>query len=219
MYLSAKMHTSYKENSAKYFAIRDLFGSPGIVSRDAQEIDRNDLGIQFYISDWRHNRERDRAEALQYRGVLELLNVAKFSTDASPHGYVTFTGDDVEVSINVGYWRKANQVHNWFVQNVQGGEDECRPHDVSREQLKTLSDLCQRVLDDSELEESEVYAGTRYVAEVSVAENLLPAESGFFFGGTDYDEWYLNDLRETVAQVESALQMPEEWSFVYRSSW
>ena len=23
------------------------------------------------------------------------------------------------------YWRKANQIHNWFVENIQDGEDDC----------------------------------------------------------------------------------------------
>ena len=40
-----------------------------------------------------------------------------------------------EVVIEAAYWRKANQIHNWFVENIQDGMDECKPHYVSREQL------------------------------------------------------------------------------------
>ena len=33
---------------------------------------------------------------------------------------------DVYVTIGVGYWRKANQIHKWFVDNCQNGRDECQ---------------------------------------------------------------------------------------------
>ena len=32
----------------------------------------------------------------------------------------------ISISYPVGYWRKANAIHNWFVQNVQDGRDECQ---------------------------------------------------------------------------------------------
>ena len=51
--------------------------------------------------------------------------------------------------------------------------------------------------------------------------NLLPAQAGFFFGGTDYDEFYLQDLESTVKQLDSILGNPRlaDWGFSYRSSW
>ena len=120
-------------------------------------------------------------------------------------GKVGKWGDDSpvkEVQIEAGYWRKANMIHDWFVKNVQGGEDECRPHYVAREQLEELRDLCKQVLENREL-----------------APQLLPTASGFFFGGTDYDEWYFGDLEATVRIVDDALALPNSWEFEYRSSW
>ena len=35
----------------------------------------------------------------------------------------------------VGYWRKANQIHKWFVDNVQDGVDDCGEYKVTKEQL------------------------------------------------------------------------------------
>ena len=108
------------------------------------------------------------------------------------------------VTVEAAYWRKANQIHAWFVKHVQDGEDECRPHHVSREKLLDLKDTCQLVL-----------------ADRSKAEELLPSQSGFFFGGTEYDEWYFGDLEQTVTQIDKVLgAFPEDkWSFEYRSSW
>ena len=108
------------------------------------------------------------------------------------------------VRAEAAYWRKANQIHQWFVEKVQDGEDECREHFVSREQLQELIRQCEMVLQDP-----------------NKAKDLLPTQSGFFFGGTDYDEWYLSQLRDTVKQLTEALQkFPEDkWDFYYRSSW
>ena len=41
---------------------------------------------------------------------------------------------------------------------------------------------------------------------------------GFFFGGTDIDEYYYEDLEETVKIVEECEKYPED-EFTYHSSW
>lgn len=38
-----------------------------------------------------------------------------------------------EVKFEIGYWRKANHIHNWFIKNVQNGKDDCSVYEVSRE--------------------------------------------------------------------------------------
>ena len=42
----------------------------------------------------------------------------------------------------VAYWRKANAIHRWFVNNVQDGIDECQETIVTRNQLFTLLQIC-----------------------------------------------------------------------------
>lgn len=107
-----------------------------------------------------------------------------------------------EVRIEAGYWRKANAIHDWFVKNCQDGTDDCGDYHVGREQLKELRDLCQQVLEDH-----------------SLAAELLPTTSGFFFGSTDYDEYYFQDLTSTVEIIDECLGLPEAWDFEYHSSW
>ena len=109
-----------------------------------------------------------------------------------------------EVSVQVGYWRKENAIHKWFVDNCQGGEDDCRETYVGREKLAELRDLCEKVLKDN-----------------SLADEELPTCEGFFFGSTDYDEWYFAGLRDTVEIVNSVLNDKgyENWEFYYQSSW
>lgn len=108
----------------------------------------------------------------------------------------------VTVAVQVGYWRKANAIHQWFVDNCQGGEDDCRETYVDREQLEELRDLCKSIL-----------------ADHSKADDL-PTAAGFFFGSTDYDEWYFHNLEETVETIDYVLtNISDEWSFYYTSSW
>lgn len=58
------------------------------------------------------------------------------------------------------------------------------------------------------------------LADHNKAEELLPTGSGFFFGGTDYDEYYFQDLEETVAIIDLALSPEnEDLEYEYQSSW
>lgn len=108
------------------------------------------------------------------------------------------------IEINLGYWRKANHIHSWFVRHVQGGVDECQKASVSREQLQQLLDVCTQVRDDHDR-----------------APELMPTQSGFFFGPTDYDEYYFTDLDDTIAIITNALQdgRLQIADIYYRSSW
>lgn len=139
----------------------------------------------------------------------------------------------------VGYWRKANQIHRWFVEEVQGGEDDCRDYYVSREQLLKLRDLCKRVLDvvvttDGAVNHGRAYTTNRegetvetiiqkkgeVIVNPEVAEELLPTQSGCFFGQTDYDQFYLDDLRHTVEILDPLLNEDDDsGDYFYRSSW
>ena len=123
--------------------------------------------------------------------------------------------DSVSVTTGVGYWRKANAIHNWFVENVQGGVDECQRSYVDPETLEQLSNVCRELTD---LYEDE---STREIA-LQKADEKLPVAEGFFFGGQEYDEYYWDDVKETAYFLEEFLKWHEknrEWSIHYQSSW
>jgi hypothetical protein len=51
---------------------------------------------------------------------------------------------------------------------------------------------------------------------------VLPAQAGFFFGSTDYDEWYMEDMKLTKQQLEAVLAEKGDgwgWDYYYRASW
>jgi hypothetical protein len=108
-----------------------------------------------------------------------------------------------EISLDAMYWRKANAIHGWFVENCQDGDDDCKEYEVDREQLETLRDLCKDILEHPDAERDA---------------DLDPT-LGFFFGSAEKDEWYYQDLKNTVEGLDRVLTLPDEYSFTYTSSW
>lgn len=134
----------------------------------------------------------------------------------------------------VAYWRKANHIHKWMVDNIQANNDDCGYYEIPKEKLEELKGICERVyesLKDSETMKKKIHTGWENgkatYAEIDVfihtelAEELLPTQEGFFFGSTDYDEWYLDGLRETIDQITNILKETDfkKDYIVYTSSW
>jgi hypothetical protein len=115
--------------------------------------------------------------------------------DSEEYGYIN-------IELEVAYWRKANQIHAWFVDNVQEGVDNCGSYYVSRDNLTTLLELCKKVVETNDAK-------------------LLEPKSGFFFGSTDVDDWYFDQVRETIGTLSKILNDDRlsDCSFSYHSSW
>lgn len=118
----------------------------------------------------------------------------------------------VAVDTEVMYWRKANAIHNWFVQNVQNGNDDCEKYPVSINKLSGLLETIETVLENPEQH----------------ALDLLPPASGFFFGSTDINEDYIDDLERTEEKLrnllaECAVEKLQDGyvdrNFFYEASW
>jgi hypothetical protein len=109
-----------------------------------------------------------------------------------------------ELSYRAGYWRKANQIHKWFVDNVQEGVDNCGEYLVGITELEVLLEKVNEVLRNRDK-----------------ANELLPTANGFFFGSDVYDEGYFDDLIQTKAIIENVLSMDDirKYDFYYSSSW
>jgi hypothetical protein len=62
-----------------------------------------------------------------------------------------------------------------------------------------------------------------------LASEILPTSSGFFFGSNDYDDYYFNQLRNTLDQIDRIFKDQEIMKdidenkdvkqFVYQASW
>lgn len=213
----------------------------------------------------------------------------------------------VEIEMDIAYWRKANTIHKWFVDNCADGEDNCQPAYVEIEQLRELKALCEKVLKTAKMSKALVNVGSQsgidengkvFLADVKkdekgniidftkgkeikaeqladgdyfvyeptdprpyegkidlmlvdkhsrvypdyhcfrwgeVMENadvvaeMLPTEGGFFFGSTDYDNYYLEDVEDTIEKLENIIADHEDMvangveeytiSYRYQASW
>jgi len=138
-----------------------------------------------------------------------------------------------EIVYEAGYWRKANAIHKWFVDNTQDGEDSNgRDSWVSREQLEELLKLCRKVVKTAVVKKGKVQNGSRstdkgwepimedgeYIENDEEIAAILPAQDGFFFGSTNYDQWYLQSVKDTIEILERALKS-DDGDFYYTSSW
>lgn len=103
----------------------------------------------------------------------------------------------------IGYWRKFNALHKWFVDNCQKGIDDCRDAYVDTDDLKTLLNTLKEIS-----------------ADHSKASELLPVGHGFFFGSDLYDDWYFEDVDNTIKLLEEILKNDRgDDDYIYSSSW
>jgi len=145
------------------------------------------LTASTYVSGWSFNDE----PTAKYDAIREIVGYDRLE-DAP---WIT-------VETPVLYWRKANAIHRWFVENVQDGEDDCGRYCVSPDKLKELRDECKAALEAPDPSE------------------ILPTQSGFFFGSTEYDDYYAEDLRHTIAGIDKVLERHDDThDLYYRSSW
>ena len=145
--------------------------------------------------------------AKKYFWGSEWTEKAKIEMDMffKAHG-TDVVGDVKYITCEAVYWRKANAIHKWFVENVQQGEDDCEEYDVSIDQLRELLRVCKKALEERNLSERPLG---------------LETTEGFFFGGTGYDDWFWEGVQCTVDKLTVLLKRKDldKWDFVYRSSW
>lgn len=150
------------------------------------------MGLDMYL----------RASKKMPREQAALMMKADPTTFREWHNEWSEDTREVLLVAEVAYWRKANAIHGWFVREVQNGEDDCGQYPVATEQLQELRDKCVAILNGADRE----------------SHGIVPT-SGFFFGPTDDDQAYREDLENTVAQIDSVLKKWEGWDIEYHSSW
>ncbi len=176
------------------------------------------LSKKTYVKNWDFQQKSEKHSVTVKKG-------GKVRTDIKPErvSYITES---------VAYWRKSNHIHQWFVENCQDGEDNCQESYVSREKLQGLVDICKQVKESLEKSgkktvkvkvgwqgKKDLFEDVEVYSDTELAEELLPTQPGFFFGGTEYDQWYVQGLDETINQIEPLLQEEGDGEFYYQASW
>lgn len=124
----------------------------------------------------------------------------------------------------VGYWRKANAIHRFFVENCfcskyydyedYNGEEV----EVGKDTIQELRDLCIKV--KTKLENTYSLNNKLHIIDTE-----LPMQDGFFFGynrSEDGVETYMYHLDETIKIMEKVLELIKEkkcYKIFYGASW
>ena len=109
-----------------------------------------------------------------------------------------------EISEQIMYWRKANHIHKFFIDNCADGVDECQAIHISRDKLADLVVKLKVVVHHKDDETSKWN---------------LPTEDGFFFGGTQFDEYYYEECSKTLKVIEDLLRDEQDGDIWYQASW
>ena len=105
----------------------------------------------------------------------------------------------------IGYFRKVNFLVKYF-EDLGFDVEHQTPLQVDKEMIEELYSRCCKVLNNHE-----------------DAEELLPTCEGFFFGSTEYDEWYFKDVEKVKEYIEETL-LPtfdelEPYESIYFETW
>jgi hypothetical protein len=141
------------------------------------------MGLDMYLTGVKYF---DSVKSTEHRKLQEMLN-SNYRIES--------------IKFNIGYWRKVNCIHNWFVTNVQEGVDDCGTYYVSKGDIQKLS-----------------YTVWRALNSITPSE-ILPTKEGSFFGSTSYDVNYYNDLKDTKQILEKLKDEKFEGELYYHSSW
>jgi hypothetical protein len=169
------------------------------VSLLRQNIDckEENMGLDMYLDKTLYISEFDKQGIEKIDTIYNVLGIQDLSNNYK----------HLELRLPAIYWRKSNQIHGWFVEHIQEGDDNCQTYHVDIEQLEELLELVKTQLKNKK-------------------KILLNPSEGFFFGSTDIDEYYWADLENTRDKLEKEIGFYREqsllgrhWHYEYRSSW
>lgn len=156
------------------------------------------LSKKTYVKRWEHQTPEQKHKVVVMKGD-------------QPHP--TVKADRVSYVVEeVGYWRKANQIHAWFVDNVQDEVDDCKDYYVEPEKLKELLDICIKI---------KGYYAKNKKRFREYAKEKLPTRTGFFFGDDQYEDNYMYDINQTIEILQDVYEQDDQWfgDYTYQSSW
>ena len=179
------------------------------------------LSKKTYVKKWGHEKPEEAFNVTVQKGGVTYPNIK-----SERISYITE---------EIMYWRKANQIHGWFVEHGNEVTEDVM-YRLDFEQIKELYDTCKKALDilnTAPKRTTQVVGGWKngeeYMVDVEVYDNtdeimeLLPPVKGFFFGSYEIDDWYKSNLEETVKGLEEEInnQANEKWGaeYEYYASW
>ena len=177
------------------------------------------MGLDIYF------HKTTRKEWHEYQDECDkLANLSDEEKEKGFHG--TEAPDNHFSPEEIGYFRKVNLLMEFF--NYTGN---CEYKEITREQLEDLKNRCMVVslMRPSRVEyykpdKENPWDKARVVKVYSDEDKkkcaeILPTCAGFFFGSTDYDEWYFADVKEVLVWVTGVLDNLKKDEVVLMYCW
>lgn len=134
------------------------------------------------------------------------------------------------------YWRKANQIHSWFDQHFIKGRNPWGFYEVEEKDIQGLLLICKLLKKIKENPDKEIsWIDTKWFEYLNrdseekngwdtdcadmIAYAILPPDNlGCCFGSGTVDEWYWDQIDNTIEQLIKALKQNYDCYF-YTASW
>ena len=165
------------------------------------------MGLDMYLRkrvyatpfDWEKNKDKKYKDGEPKKMEVRIKTIFGDETSKTDKFSCDYPQFCCYIELPFMYWRKRNAIHKWFVDRFADGKDDCREMLCCGKDLLELVDICKEILEDH-----------------SKAEELLPTTDGFFFGPTEYNDWYFSGLEMTVKRLGDVDPNDE---FIYEASW
>ena len=148
----------------------------------------------------------------EVKKLAKMCNYPEFSLKPIGYNYNWQTGEASIIPVNLetfarakydvlkdiyakynAYFRKVNFLFKYFEDNGSMVDEWYAP--VTTEDLEDIIARCDRILKANDEE---------------TAHAELPTQSGFFFGSTDYDGWYFDDVKDCKKQLKHFLKLMQK---------
>ena len=142
-------------------------------------------------------------------GLDQYLN-KRVKQDANVKKKIVAALENEDSGVELGYWRKANQIQGWFINNCANGDEDCSEMIVTKEKAEELLSIIKNILS---IESAE--------SQIEAAEDHLPPHEGFFFGTYEIDGDYFEQLEDTKKILEKAIEITDfdNEEIIYMASW
>lgn len=146
------------------------------------------LDITFYKAKRsKDNETKERLEEISLEEIRKTLATEYIKSIDERNSKVIKELEEEKENTNpwneVAYFRKVNFLIPFF-----GYEENCSNIEIDKYQVEDLIEACKEVL-----------------ANHDKASFLLPTQAGLFFGSTDYDDWYFDDVQNVKEKFEEIL--------------
>lgn len=146
------------------------------------------LDITFYKAKRsKDNETKERLEEISLEEIRKTLATEYIKSIGERNSKVIKELEEEKENTNpwnkVAYFRKVNFLIPFF-----GYEENCSNIEIDKYQVEDLIEACKEVL-----------------ANHDKASFLLPTQAGLFFGSTDYDDLYFDDVQNVKEKFEEVL--------------